>query len=370
MKVPSTSTCSRQAVFRSPLHQFCCMMLEKYGNPNLISVEILAGEFIRFFNLPQYVCTEDIKALCAYAGVSTEAHEMPNELKGLNFAFEGELLIVYPESRWEGLQLMSLLHELREVMSRVFVELDKSITGPSDLESASEAFASAVVMQKPTFIGDVMHSSFNPILLQRKYQLSYNVILRRMVCVFDKALPMLISLFQNIKLLALSQSTSSWKEYMDKVKLVEEPEDPDNYSLTLSLQTSRFRSKECYTLYRGFVPNNDNSILSCQHALNVLDAGEHVLDQRAVLPGSSEYSEIKQAELISDGFLSTHAGVPANIILISIPECFRRKYDLKWVNPKRDPLMRNVETLGDIFGDAVQEAADNRSTQGNLFSDM
>lgn len=370
MKLAANSRCSRQAVFRSPLHQFCCMMLEKYGNPNLISIEILAGEFIRFFSLPQYVCTEDIKALCAYAGVSTEAHEMPNELKGLNFAFEGESLIVYPESRWEGLQSMSLLHELREVISKVFVELDRSITGPSDLESASEAFASAVLMQKPTFIGDVMHSFFNPISLQRKYQLSYNVILRRIVCVFDKAIPISISLFQNIRLLALSQSTSSWREYMDFVKLMEEPEDPDNFSLTLSLQTSRFRSRECYPLYSGFVPKNSSSILSCQHALNILDAGEHVLDQRAVLPGSSEYSEIKQAELISDGFLSTHAGVPANIILISIPECFRKKYDLKWANPKCDPLMRNVHTLGETFGDAAQRAATNQCAQGNLFSDI
>lgn len=347
---------AKQLTGRTLFHQFCRMMVDKYKNPNRISVEIFAGEFINFFHLPEYPCLEDIKELCSSACVLAESRELPSASTGLYSAYEGKFLIYYADSSWEGLQLISLLHEVRELMCVIFTEVNPDITKPTKLESLSEAFASAVAMKKPTFIKDVMKSFFNPISLQRKYGLSYHHILFRMIRVFDKAIPMSVSLFQNAKLLALSQTTSSWREYINKVKQIQEAEDPESFVLTLSSQTSRFNSRDCVHLYHGFLPKKNDSIISCQHALNVLEYGEHVLDQRYRLPGSVEYQQIRQAELISDGFISTHNGVPANIILVSIPECFRRKYDPKWINPKCDPLMGNVDTLGEVFGSMAGKA--------------
>jgi hypothetical protein len=340
---------------QTPFQQFCGFMLQKYENPNNISVEVFAREFLRFFDLLEYVRLEDITELCSAVGITTEVKDLPRELRGSYAAYDGEYLIVYPTSRWNGFQLIGLLHELRELMSCVFNDLNSDITIPPNLESLSESFASAVVMQKRTFTKDVMQSFFNPILLQRTYGLSYHFILYRMIRVFDKVIPLSVSMFQNAKLLALSQTTASWREYMSKVRWVHEAEDPEGFVLTLSSQTSRFNSRGCFTLYHGFVPKKNSSIISCQHALNVLESGENALDQRYLLPSSLEYPEIRQAELISDGFLSTHAGVPANIILISMPECFRRKYDLKWVKPSSDPLMRNIQTLGETLGEIFQD---------------
>lgn len=101
---------------------------------------------------------DGLRELCAQLGITLSFSSLPPELRGFNCVYDNKTEIVISEQQsFPGAEEHTLLHELREVLERIFVGLDyPTADNGQELEKKAEDFArlarmAAINKSLPTF---------------------------------------------------------------------------------------------------------------------------------------------------------------------------------------------------------------------------
>ena len=133
------------------LRGFCQTIVAKHSGNWPPKEEVIAEEFLSFFQLNGVFPLEGLEKLCAKLEINVSTQALPGELRGHNCVFEEKREIVIGKVEGPaavfGSHEHTLIHELRELIEYEFREIGYPVAIASDLESRAETFASAVRVQ-------------------------------------------------------------------------------------------------------------------------------------------------------------------------------------------------------------------------------
>jgi hypothetical protein len=166
----------------SELRHFCGHLVRKYGSPDKASEEQKADEFRQYYlkNLPPTVRSLQAVARCCGLKIN-RSDEMPEKVRGYNHVVNGtDNIVVRDGDTLSGTQ-NTILHEIREIMERVFsgVCCDYDPLKTNTLHFAANKFASAVLLPGESFQKKVYKTGFDIIELANSYSKSYSQVLLR-----------------------------------------------------------------------------------------------------------------------------------------------------------------------------------------------
>jgi len=187
----------------SDLRFFCDHIIRKYGSPHQLSEEQLADEFRSVYlrNLP--INLKTLRAVASACGVnldSLEGNKMPENVRGYHEVYNGRRNIYYKKGDTISGIENTILHEIREMMETVFVELHPNTYEPLKTIArhlAANRFASAVLLPKESFRAKAYETGMDVIALSKYYYKSCSQVLLRMGEVLQGELFFYATLYEN-----------------------------------------------------------------------------------------------------------------------------------------------------------------------------
>jgi Zn-dependent peptidase ImmA (M78 family) len=128
---------------KSPVLGFCLNMISQHGENWPPEDEVLAHEFVNWFGLKSFPTRSCLKVMCKAKGIDLSFASLPQDIHGSNFLFQDKKEIVIAERELAPFgDSHTLLHEFREMLEHVFVELGyPTISARDSLEEQAELFA-------------------------------------------------------------------------------------------------------------------------------------------------------------------------------------------------------------------------------------
>lgn len=166
----------------SNLHLFCLSIFKTYGSPDMASEEQKADEFRSIFLQDLPVNATTVRAVALACGANTWARRMPKNLRGYHEMVDGRMSIYYRDDDCASGVENTILHEIREMMEPIFVELSPSYQPLRTiaLHQAANRFAAAVLLPREPFREKVYETGLDLIALRELYRKSYTQLLIRM----------------------------------------------------------------------------------------------------------------------------------------------------------------------------------------------
>ncbi|MDD4858906.1 MAG: ImmA/IrrE family metallo-endopeptidase [Dehalococcoidales bacterium] len=166
----------------SDLRYFCYRLVRKYGSPDKASEEQKADAFRKYYlgNLPPSV--QALRALASRSGLKLDiSDKMPANLRGYNHVVNGTNNIVIKENDTVSGTQNTILHEIREIMERIFPTLCRTYTPlkTSARHYAANRFAAAVLLPSESFRTKVYETGFDVVDLASFYSKSCSQVLLR-----------------------------------------------------------------------------------------------------------------------------------------------------------------------------------------------
>jgi hypothetical protein len=166
----------------SELRHFCGHLVRKYGSPDKASEDQKADEFRQYYlrNLPPTVRSLRAVAHCCGLRVNKSDY-MPTTIRGYNHVVNGTDNIVVRDGDTVSGTQNTILHEIREIMERIFpgVCCDYDPLKTNALHIAANKFATAVLLPGETFRKKVYKVGFDVIELANSYSKSCSQVLLR-----------------------------------------------------------------------------------------------------------------------------------------------------------------------------------------------
>jgi hypothetical protein len=136
----------------SPLLGFCLAVISRHAENWPPTEEILAKEFVSWLGVKPFLTRDAMRELCLSKGINLSFISLAPELRGFNCSYQDKKEIVISEhENVPFAHLHTLLHEFREMLEYVFVELGYATLTPKDsLEEAAEEFAAIARMETGT----------------------------------------------------------------------------------------------------------------------------------------------------------------------------------------------------------------------------
>ena len=158
-------------VDRNNLRLFCKHILQRYQNLDDVTSETLADEFRGMFlsNLP--VSPKTLEDIAEYLGIKVSAGPTPKGVRGYNDLFEGKMNIYYKNDDCRSGKENTILHEIRELMEHMFVEIcpDYQPLRTTAVHNAANRFAAAVLLPREEFQNKVYETGFDVVALGELY---------------------------------------------------------------------------------------------------------------------------------------------------------------------------------------------------------
>ncbi|AOV98871.1 hypothetical protein [Dehalococcoides mccartyi] len=167
------------------LRLFCGHIVKKHGDPLSISEELKAEEFRNYFLTDLPVNVRSLRLVACVCGFNTEAIEsgkMPKTMRGYHELIGNRKNIYYREEDSQSGIQNTILHEIREMMEPMFVEVFpayKPLTSRAT-HMAANRFASAVLLPKNDFMESIYQTGLDVAALSKIYSKSYSQIILRM----------------------------------------------------------------------------------------------------------------------------------------------------------------------------------------------
>jgi len=154
-------------VDRNNLRLFCEYILQRHQNLDDVTSEILADEFRSMFLRDLSVSPKSLEDVAEYLGIKVSAWPTPKGIRGYNDLFEGKMNIYYKNDDCRSGKENTILHEIRELMEQVFVEIcpDYTPLRTSAVHNAANRFAAAVLLPREEFQNKVYETGFDIIAL-------------------------------------------------------------------------------------------------------------------------------------------------------------------------------------------------------------
>lgn len=180
------------------LDDFCHRIMEQVIPSKGLNSTALAQEFVAFFDLSTFPRMEEITAQLRRAGVRTTECSQLRDLRGYHTGTKnGDYLIEYDASDWDGAQEQTVLHEFYEIVRERLKDLHPAVWKPQGRGMCREAdrFAAAVLMQPEVFSAFAERSGLDVVALQRVYGRAYSTVALRLVEVMQHQ-PLLTVLYE------------------------------------------------------------------------------------------------------------------------------------------------------------------------------
>jgi hypothetical protein len=167
----------------SSLQVFCAYIVRKYGGLEGISEEQMSEEFRNVYlkGLPLNLRT--LRAVSASCGIELNGLEkMPANMRGYHEVYGENKSIYFRNSDTSSGIQNTILHEIREMMDTLFVEVNPGYVPlkTTARHIAANKFASAVLLPQESFLGKVYQTGMDVIALSRLYSKSCSQVLLRM----------------------------------------------------------------------------------------------------------------------------------------------------------------------------------------------
>lgn len=165
----------------SALTIFCDYIVDKYGSMEVLSAEILADEFRSAFLDSMPVNPETLAAVAASLGITVTAGATPKGLRGYNDTYDGRVTIYYKDDDCESGQQNTILHEIREIMERCFVEIENGYAPlrTTALDKEANRFAGAVLLPYAEFRKKALEAGLDVVHLRDLYRKSCSQLIIR-----------------------------------------------------------------------------------------------------------------------------------------------------------------------------------------------
>ena len=151
-----------------PLLGFCLAVLSRHAEHWPPTEEVLAKEFVSWLGIKSFLTRDAMRELCLSKGTNLSFVPLPLNLRGFNCSFKDKKEIVIAEhENVPFADLHTLLHEFREMLECVFVEVGCATLTPEDSwEETSEKFAMLArietgVREMPGYLEMVGHIETN-----------------------------------------------------------------------------------------------------------------------------------------------------------------------------------------------------------------
>jgi len=175
----------------SDLSLFCLVLVKECGSPDTLSEEDKAEEFRKVYlrNLPLSVTTIMAAArACGINLVAMSASKMPRNMRGYHemiidgMTIDSTKTIYYREDDTASGLENTILHEMREMMERIFPEVCPGYNPLRTLAThlAANRFATAVLLPRESFERKVYETGLDVIALADFHQKSCSQVLLRM----------------------------------------------------------------------------------------------------------------------------------------------------------------------------------------------
>ena len=171
----------------SNLRLFCLSIVKRYGSPDIASEEQKADQFRGIFLHDLPVNATTVRAVALACGASTRATHLPANLRGYHEVVDGRMNIYYRDDDCASGVENTILHEIREMMEPIFVELCPGYQPLRTiaLHQAANRFAAAVLLPREPFKEKVRQTGLDLVALRELYRKSYHQLLIRMGEVLD-----------------------------------------------------------------------------------------------------------------------------------------------------------------------------------------
>jgi hypothetical protein len=125
---------------------FCQGVISRHSEHWPPDENVLAKEFVTFFDVDALANFKSLCQLCTKLHIDVSVQTMPEELRGHNYTYKDiRAIAISDHHTFPGADEHTMLHELREIMERVFVGLGYSTDNKEDeLEMQAEHFAALV----------------------------------------------------------------------------------------------------------------------------------------------------------------------------------------------------------------------------------
>ena len=169
----------------SDLRNFCEYIVNRYRSPDAATEDEKAEEFRKIYLRNLAPNLRSLRAVVSACGVklnSLESERLPQNLRGYHEVFGGKRNIYYrKDDTVSGIE-NTILHELREMIEPVFVEVcpDYEPLRTIAIHRAANSFATAVLLPRAEFERKVYETGFDVIALSKLYSKSCSQVLLRM----------------------------------------------------------------------------------------------------------------------------------------------------------------------------------------------
>jgi hypothetical protein len=168
----------------SNLQLFCETIVRKYGDPGRATEEQKAREFRDVFLSKFRLNFKTLGAVAASCGLTLDGLEddrMPRNLRGYHEVYGNKKYIYFRKDDTLSGAMNTILHETREIMENIFVEMhpDYEPLRTSARHIAANRFASAVLLPREEFTARVYETGLDVIELGKLYSKSYSQVLLR-----------------------------------------------------------------------------------------------------------------------------------------------------------------------------------------------
>ena len=169
----------------SDLGNFCAHIVRKYGSPRAATEEQKADEFRRVYlnKLPPDLTT--LRAVASACGIElngVDEGRMPRNLRGYHDVYGSRRNIYYRNGdAISGIE-NTVLHEIREMMETLFVEVDPGYEPlrTSARHAVANRFAADVLLPSPDFSKRAYETGLDIVELARLYSKSCSQVPLRM----------------------------------------------------------------------------------------------------------------------------------------------------------------------------------------------
>ena len=136
----------------NPLLGFGLAVISRHADNWPPNEQALAKEFVSWLGVKSFLTRDQMRELCLSKGINLSFVALPLNLRGFNCSFQDKKEIVITEhENVVFADLHTLLHEFREMLEHVFVQLGYATLTPKDsLEEAAEEFAIVARMETGT----------------------------------------------------------------------------------------------------------------------------------------------------------------------------------------------------------------------------
>jgi hypothetical protein len=199
-------------VDRNNLRLFCEHILERYPSLDDVTSETLADEFRDMFlsNLP--VSPKTLEAVAESLGIKVSAGPTPKGVRGYNDMYEGKMNIYYKNDDCRSGKENTILHEIRELMEHMFVEIcpDYQPLRTLAVHNAANGFAAAVLLPREEFRNKVFETGFDVVALGELYWKSCAQIIIRIAEVLQGEMFYYGALYESSKVVRPEYRVTYW----------------------------------------------------------------------------------------------------------------------------------------------------------------